>query len=187
MSGRYAINFNKNFPKLLEVIVWLADKKPKIGMFHVAKILFYADKEHLNKYGRPITSDHYMKMKFGPVPSAIKDIVDRTEFLEGYIDANIINQSLLIEQNGNYKAITAKRLPNMDYFSESEIECLMNSLSRNADIDFKKLSDLTHEEKAWLEADDNRGMDFELMIDDDNPHKNEIIQDLIENSNNMYI
>ncbi len=38
------------------------------------KILYFADNEHLSKYGRSITGDAYVRMDFGPVPTCIYDL-----------------------------------------------------------------------------------------------------------------
>ena len=38
------------------------------------KILYFADNEHLSKYGRSIIGDTYVRMDFGPVPTCIYDL-----------------------------------------------------------------------------------------------------------------
>src|SRR5437867_2465440 len=44
------------------------------------KLLYYADRESLDLYGRPITGDRYVNMKHGPVLSSVYDLVKRTIF-----------------------------------------------------------------------------------------------------------
>src|ERR1700733_9640210 len=44
------------------------------------KILYFADKEHIAKYGQSFLDDNYIKMDFGPVPSKIFDYI---RILEG--------------------------------------------------------------------------------------------------------
>jgi uncharacterized phage-associated protein len=46
--------YQMNYEKAIEVVVWLANKNPGIDIYHVAKILYYAEKTHLNRHGRPI-------------------------------------------------------------------------------------------------------------------------------------
>jgi hypothetical protein len=49
MSARYI----PDTAKALEVILWLATECPGIDVYHVVKCAYYADKRHLNLYGRP--------------------------------------------------------------------------------------------------------------------------------------
>jgi len=46
------------------------------------KLAFFADRYHLRNYARPISGDIYYAMKLGPVPSALKDIIDVQTFTE---------------------------------------------------------------------------------------------------------
>ena len=40
------------------------------------KLVWMADRLHLREYGRPITNDDYVAMKFGPVGSVTRNITD---------------------------------------------------------------------------------------------------------------
>src|SRR5207244_13054003 len=42
------------------------------------KLLFFADRYHLRKYGRPVTDCAYFAMKNGPVASAAKNIAEES-------------------------------------------------------------------------------------------------------------
>lgn len=172
-----AISFKVNQDKTLEAIVYLASKAPGIDIYHTVKTMFYADKKHLNKYARPILGDLYIKMENGPVPSLVKDIVDCNRFLPLSMQEKIKEA---IETKGRNKNITAKRNPDFAEFSETDIECLDDALAYCKDKTFDELKDLTHTERAWIDACMNGSMDYELMLDDDNPHKEEIIADLKE-------
>ena len=66
-----------NFEKTINSALYIAERI-KIKDFHrVFKILYFADREHLSKYGRPITGDTYIKMSDGPVPTKLYDIFKR--------------------------------------------------------------------------------------------------------------
>jgi uncharacterized phage-associated protein len=45
------------------------------------KLIYFADRYHLRKYGRLVTNDIYYAMNYGPVPSSVKDIAEGSEFL----------------------------------------------------------------------------------------------------------
>jgi uncharacterized phage-associated protein len=45
------------------------------------KLVYFADRYHLRRYGRPITGDEYLAMPYGPVASSAKDLAEMGEFL----------------------------------------------------------------------------------------------------------
>jgi hypothetical protein len=53
--------------KALEVILYVAGSVP--DMYRALKVLYFADREHLGRYGRLICGDTYVAMRLGPVPS----------------------------------------------------------------------------------------------------------------------
>ena len=105
------------------------------GKHKIFKTLYFADQKHLIRYGRPITGDTYIKMKYGPVPSYIKDIAYEKK------------EKGLVRQIGEYN-LQSNYSINMDDLSESEIECLREAISENKDCDFSKLTSKSHDQ-AW--------------------------------------
>src|SRR5437899_249948 len=61
--------------KALQAILFVAHRIPEASFHQISKIIYFADKAHLQKYGRLICGDSYVAMKHGPVPSAIYDIL----------------------------------------------------------------------------------------------------------------
>ena len=112
----------------------------------IFKTLYFADQKHLIRYGRPITGDTYIKMKYGPVPSYIKDIAYEKK------------EKGLVRQIGEYN-LQSNYSINMDDLSESEIECLREAISENKDCDFSKLTSKSHD-KAWGNTAMNNPIDY---------------------------
>ncbi|MCW7083120.1 Panacea domain-containing protein [Escherichia coli] len=69
------LNVRFDSEKALEAILYVASKAPIPDIYHVGKILYYADRFHLESFGRLITGDHYNAMKDGPVASNTYDII----------------------------------------------------------------------------------------------------------------
>lgn len=174
------IRFHINWEKALEAIVWLANGKPNIGFFHIAKVFFFADKEHLQKYGRPILGDTYIAMKWGPVPSGIRDILSHDSFLDPDILEAI--PGAFSVSRGNVPRVKAEREPDMRYFSETDRECLQRALDKYGSMPFGRLSDLTHRERAYLEAPENGPIDYAHMIDENLPNREELLEEIRENA-----
>jgi uncharacterized phage-associated protein len=128
--------------------------------FHkIFKIFYFADQKHMNKWGKPILFDDYIAMKDGPVPSIAYDIL---KSLKGsysmYLKALDIDFHQYFEFVEPYH-IKALAAPDMDYLSESEIECLNKSIKENKNLSFGQLSKKSHD-SAWEKAGKNNNMDI---------------------------
>jgi len=133
--------------KAIEAIVYISNKNS--DLFHIVKILYYADKFHLEGYGRLITGDHYVAMKDGPVPSAAYDIIKAVRgdglavFEENPVEAFRVEDWITIKPN---------RDPNLDYLSESEIESLNKAIDIYSKMSYQELWDTVHEEEPYKQA-----------------------------------
>ncbi|MDQ7032236.1 MAG: Panacea domain-containing protein [Desulfonauticus sp.] len=142
-------------------------------------MLFYAEKYHLQRYGRPICGDVYIKMPYGPVGSFAYDILKRSDFLpEGVLKE--IDGSLEIRRRAGIPSVSARRKADLDRFSETDLECLNEAINRCKESDFKSLTQTVHKEKAWQKADMYCEMDYELFIDEALPDREELISYLRE-------
>lgn len=174
-----AIQFKVSYDKIIESIVFLASRKPDIDIYHIAKVLFFADKLHVNRYFRPVTTDTYVKLPYGPVPSNACDIIKGSSWLG---PRQLDNVAASIAVSGKYQSTRALRGADMSYFSKSDIECLEESLAKYGDLSFDDLYHLTHSERCYNETDDKDQIDYALLIDDDNPNRDQIIDYMRETS-----
>ena len=60
--------------KALSAIVWMLERSTPLDLHTILKTCYFADKDHLNKHGRPIFGATYRAMKFGPVPLEIYEM-----------------------------------------------------------------------------------------------------------------
>jgi uncharacterized phage-associated protein len=172
------IFYHINYEKAVEALVWLADQKPGIDIYHVAKVLFYADKKHINGYGRPILGDSYICMEYGPVPSGVRDLITEDSWLSpDYLQK--ASEALTVEKRP-YPTLRAKRKPGLMLFSHTDLECLKESLSEYGERSFAELKELTHNEKCWAESGANQPIDYALFVEDDNPNRKAILDEMSE-------
>jgi len=51
------LRFQFDEKKGVEALIYIASKWPSATVFYASKVLFFAEKFHLNKYARPIAAD----------------------------------------------------------------------------------------------------------------------------------
>lgn len=168
------LKFRISEEKAIEALVWITSEWKNITPFYLSKVLFFAEKEHLNKHGRPVIADTYIAMPWGPVPSTIRDYVEGNYLFSDFSDH--IAQAIEVDRNTRYPQIRAKRSPRLDVFSSSDLECLKSAIDKCKHVGFATLSGWTHLEKAWLDAPANGPMDYEKFIDDDNPQREAVLE-----------
>ncbi|MDR0196563.1 MAG: SocA family protein [Myroides sp.] len=114
----------------------------KSDLHKVMKILYFSDREHLVKYGFPITGDTYFKMKFGPVPSFMNYVATNDHNDEKY-------RGIITKKN---KYLTSNVDIDIEDLSKSEITCLENSIITYSKYNFKQLTEISHKD-AWNKSD----------------------------------
>ncbi|MDR0319391.1 MAG: SocA family protein [Rickettsiales bacterium] len=176
-----SIRFNTNTRKALEAIIYLANKKADMTQYYFMKMIFFAEKYHINKYGIPIIGDRYIKMDNGPVPSFVLDAIrlDGAKLTHDIYEE--INKSLDFRKDSKKIHTSAKRKPDLSFLSSTNLECLDKAFNLCKAKSFDELKNLTHEETAWKKAVRNRDMDYALFVDDNHPDKEIIVADLSDN------
>lgn len=117
------------------------------------KILYFADNEHLSKYGRSITGDAYVRMDFGPVPTCIYDLFKAVRG-DSYFASQVDDIRHDFFYFVNNKDIVAVASPKMDHLSESDVEMLDKYIAQMKDKDFNEVSDASHG-YAWMHTAKN--------------------------------
>jgi uncharacterized phage-associated protein len=171
------LRFQFNERKGVEALTYVASKWPGVTAFFASKILYFAEKKHLNRYSRPIVGDTFIAMPNGPVPSSLYDFIKGR--LDQAGDPDAIMGALLVERDP-YLRIAAQRDPDTEVLSLSDIECLDEAIDFCRSHTFAALSGLTHQERAWAEAPVNGPMDYEHMIDGEGEDREEIIAEAKE-------
>lgn len=138
-----------NIQSFIQPVLYILNKAGKpLDTHKISKILYFADREHLAKYGTTITDDNYIAMKYGPVPSNIYDIIKVVLGSGEIIPTEMVDQYF---EKASPKKISAIAVYDEDEFSKSEIECLDNSLKQYLHKSFDFLTDQSHD-LAWNDA-----------------------------------
>jgi len=175
------IKFAFNGSKALAALAYVASERPGLTPFYVSKIFYLAESAHVNQYGRPIVADTYIAMTEGPVPSTIKNYIDANWYWVSEPEA--MNEAFTIQRGrGLPKLMPGTTAPRLDLLSETDKQCLKDAIEFCKGKTTDELSDFTHLHKAWANTDINQPMDYADFIDDDNPHKADVLQMVRESS-----
>ena len=146
--------------KLRQLILFFVHQEPvqPLGRTKLYKLLYFSDMLHLRATGESITGAEYRKYPYGPVPTegigALQDLIRHQWVREEPIS---LSNDLTL-----HKLISAQ-LPNLTLFKESERESMDFVLDHFGGQTATSLSELSHQELAWLMADDGAPLDVELM------------------------
>jgi hypothetical protein len=139
------VKFDFNTEKGIALLYTLLQKVGgKYNYMALLKLAFFADRYHIRNYARPISGDNYYAMKLGPVPSALKDIIE----VQTFFGENIVSVS---DSKYDIK-LTAEKI-DMDQFSASDIEAINFSFEYFGNIGKSKnpfeIANLTHAYPEW--------------------------------------
>ena len=149
-----------NTEKSLNAVLYIVSKLQRKDFHKVFKILYFADREHLILYGRPITSDKYIAMDDGPVPSNIYDIFKSVRG-DGYFkDDGKFSQYFSV---ADWDLIVPEKAADLDELSRTDIECIDNSLQLYSNMSWREIREKSHD-YAWTNTPQNREIELEYII-----------------------
>jgi len=133
-----------------------------LDKIHIAKILYYAQQEHLVRYALPLVEDTFAAKRYGPVPlftdSALNYVCSENNYENK--DATTIADSICVtysnQEDGNAIAIYHIKdgvTADMTQISESRVKVLDSQIAKLKDMPSLELSKMSHKDKAWKQAD----------------------------------
>ncbi len=143
--------FTCDYRKAVQSMNYLAlQAGGQINKMKLLKLIYFADRYHVRKYGRLVSNDSYVAMKYGPVPSTAKDIAESND----YLAKEIVDYSLrYIEPVDNLTLASAHKVDE-SVFSESDLEALQFAWDTFGHLDQFELAKLTHEYPEWSKHED---------------------------------
>jgi uncharacterized phage-associated protein len=145
------VQFEVDTEKATQALNYFARKQHDhiISKLDALKLIFFADRYHLRRYGRPVVGDAYFAMQYGPVASVVKDIVDAkaAPAVQRYADTFIM--PIHNPSGPNPRALRSLRDVDPDAFSQTDLEALEFAYETFF-VNFQsKLVDLTHAYPEW--------------------------------------
>jgi len=150
--------------KILAPCLYVLNKTGRISKHHLSKILYFADKSHIAKYGRTLTGQKYIAMQNGPVPSQIYDFI---KFVQGISAGHFqTNHAQHVESFIGFEPqyyVFAKLEADMQFLSTSAVKALDESIAKYRNSSFASRTDESHD-AAWQDAWSRPGKDKEMSI-----------------------
>lgn len=167
------IRFRFAAEKARSAIEWMLSKEQRLDLHAVLKACYFADKAHLNDYGRPIFGATYRAMRFGPVPLEIYEMLKCEPYWLAETSADDFPWRL-----DRYFVLRVRNAePNLDVLSETDMEELASGFKKSLSMGFNERTSATHGpdwQKAKLGI-----MLYEDMIDE-SPNKAALVSHLRE-------
>lgn len=148
--------------KIKAVVLYIL-KKSGGTLDHITlfKKMYFAQQLYLVRYGRVIFNDSFRGYKRGPVPtftyrsfrSALDDLTNATTDIR-YFDSSFVQTEV-----SGIKYVHSDEEPDMDEFAEAEIEVINEILAQTKDMSAEELSELSHRDSAWIQANDRAQID----------------------------
>jgi len=156
------IRFRFNLEKVLNALAYFSSRGIRdLTKLKAAKLLYFVDKYHLLKYGRPVTGDHYVCMDFGPVPSSSLNFLNNAlgrevEYGPKFEPVRELFERTLKVKGATNPVFVAVSEPDVDVFSESDLEALNQTLEKYGGKTAGELVELTHADATWQIPDQVR-------------------------------
>ena len=171
------ISFTFNPEKMASAVAYVVQERPGLTKGQIGKLLYFADKQHLLEYGRPITGDVYKAVAQGHIPSNGLNMIDRNACCVG---------SGAVECLAKYGELVADRVfvlknaPNMRVFSKSDRRVLDQVLETLGNLSAPELEKKSYAEPSWKMTPENGIVPFELFFEG-HPEATPIKDALLEN------
>lgn len=140
------IHLTFKYETATQALNYLAGKSGgTLNKLKALKLIFFADRYHLRKYGRPVTGDEYLAMPYGPVASSVKDIAEMSSFL----DPKVSSYAKRFVSPINKLAFRSIAAVDTDQLSESDIEALDFAWNNFGAFGKYELAEITHAYPEW--------------------------------------
>jgi hypothetical protein len=153
----YARNgeFYPDKDRILAAVLFLMNEHPGITQYQIVKSIFFADEQHLNTYGRPVTFDNYVAMPRGPVPSLVLNLLKPPRAWEffaiyGYEPPWLCH--LKPSRGGTAFEYYPQCKADMDALSSTDVAALREGLRTVRELSEAELDRRLHSHPAYKEA-----------------------------------
>lgn len=135
---------------LIEMVLYILTKTRGADIYHVLKVLYFAEQKHLVDWGTRLVRDDFRAYEYGPVPDQLYKASHGNDKY-GYELVDMFKSSIRFAGNEAPNVLLPKREPDMSRLSQAAVECLDDSIAKNIGLPFGVLMEKSHD-SAWQAA-----------------------------------
>lgn len=145
-----------NNQRIVELVLYVLNKGQGLTQYYLYKILYFAERKHLARWGHGILPGEFHAWEKGPVPKRIYGGIKNYSYGSWPLDVafrEVISRA--DKDMGDY--LIPLRKPNMDYISQSETEVIDESFDENIGLTVPQLIEKSHDSawrKSWAKGRD---------------------------------
>lgn len=144
--------------KALNALLYVANRVQRKDFHKIFKIIYFADRQHLADWGRPITGDTYIAMEAGPVPSRLYDMLKIVRGDSYMPDSEGLGRYFQID---NWMYVNPLVDSDLNKLSANEQEALLEAINKYAMLSYDEIKEKSHD-VAWRST----ARDFNISWDD---------------------
>lgn len=137
------VQFDKE--KTLNALLFVANRVQRKDFHKIFKIIYFADRQHLADWGRPITGDTYIAMEAGPVPSRLYDMLKIVRGDSYLPDAEGLGKYFQVE---NWMYVCPLQDADLNKLSANEQEAMSEAIEKYAGLSYDEFKEKSHD-VAW--------------------------------------
>ena len=150
------VRFNKE--KTLNALLYVANRVQRKDFHKIFKIIYFADRQHLSDWGRPITGDTYIAMEAGPVPSRLYDMMKIVRGDSYMPDSEGLGKYFRIE---NWMYVNPLVDADLNKLTSNEQEVLEACIVKYSSLSYDEIKEKSHD-VAWRST----ARDFSIKWED---------------------
>ena len=137
------VQFDKE--KSLNALLYVANRVQRKDFHKIFKIIYFADRQHLADWGRPITGDTYIAMEAGPVPSRLYDMLKIVRGDSYLPDMEGLSKYFQVE---NWMYVRPLQDADLNKLSANEQEAMSEAIEKYATLSYDEIKEKSHD-VAW--------------------------------------
>lgn len=152
------LEFNEK--KTINAVLYIVSKLKRKDFHKIFKVLYFADRNHIDEYGRSISGDTYIAMDDGPVPSKLYDIFKSVRGDSYFKDDGRFSKMIEIIE---WDLVNPLEKPDLKALSKTDIKHLDESLKTYGDMSWDEVREKSHD-YAWRNTVKNNPMALDNII-----------------------